>query len=97
MKSVGLVGPTWRSRLHTIVSMGQFKFIVRLAYWYLQNKAFEFKWDSANMTKSTTNHGVKYKEVDEERLCVVGPAPYQVNSFQWFLLFEMETKTYLVL
>lgn len=74
--------------------MGQFKFVVWLAYWYLQNETFDFEWDSANMTKSSTKHGVSVDEVeslfalkiavpigrqvspevDEERLCVVGPA-----------------------
>lgn len=74
--------------------MGQFKFVVWLAYWYLQNETFDFEWDSANMTKSTAKHGVSVDEVesifalkmavaigrqvspevDEERLCVVGPA-----------------------
>lgn len=74
--------------------MGQFKFVVWLAYWYLQNETFDFEWDSANTTKSSTKHGVSVDEVeslfalkmavpigrqvspevDEERLCVVGPA-----------------------
>lgn len=74
--------------------MGQFKFVIWLAYWYLQNESFEFEWDSANMNKSSTKHGVSCDEVeslfslkmavpigrqispevDEERLCVVGPA-----------------------
>jgi uncharacterized DUF497 family protein len=74
--------------------MGQFKFVVWLAYWYLQNESFEFEWDSANLTKSSSKHGVSCDEVesifllkmavpigrqisplvDEERLCIVGPA-----------------------
>jgi len=73
--------------------MGQFKFALWLAYWYLQNETFEFEWDSGNLTKSTQKHGVIAEEVesafnlkmavpigrqispevDEERLCVVGP------------------------
>ena len=44
--------------------MGQFKFVVWLAYWYLQNESFEFEWDSANMNKSSTKHGVSCDEVE---------------------------------
>lgn len=74
--------------------MGQFKFVLWLAYWYLQNETFEFEWDHGNSTKSSTKHGVNASEVesvftlrmavpigrqispevDEERLCVVGPS-----------------------
>jgi len=74
--------------------MGQFKFVLWLAYWYLQNETFEFEWDQGNYTKSSTKHGVDSDEVesvftlrmavpigrqmspevDEERLCVVGPS-----------------------
>lgn len=74
--------------------MGQFKFVLWLAYWYLQNDSFEFEWDSGNLTKSLAKHGVNVKEVEsifmlkmavpigrqirpeveEERLCVVGPS-----------------------
>jgi len=74
--------------------MGQFKFVLWLAYWYLQNETFEFEWDHGNYTKSSTKHGVDSDEVesvfmlrmavpigrqispevDEERLCVVGPS-----------------------
>ena len=74
--------------------MGQFKFILWLAYWYLQNESFEFEWDSGNSTKSKNKHGVDSDEVesvfnlrmavpigrqvspevDEERLCMIGPS-----------------------
>ena len=74
--------------------MGQFKFVIWLAYWYLTSDSFEFEWDSGNLSKSDTKHGVPPEEVeslfnlksgvpigrqvsppvDEERLCLVGPA-----------------------
>jgi uncharacterized protein len=74
--------------------MGQFKFVLWLAYWYLQNESFEYQWDSGNYTKSTAKHGVSSEDVEsvfnlrmavpigrqvspsveEERLCVIGPA-----------------------
>jgi uncharacterized DUF497 family protein len=74
--------------------MGQFKFILWLAYWYYQSEAFEFEWDPGNYTKSNQKHGMPSEEVetvfelkmaapigrqhspevDEERLCIVGPA-----------------------
>lgn len=38
--------------------MGQFKFVLWLAYWYLQSETFEFEWDSGNSTKSSTKHGI---------------------------------------
>ncbi len=44
--------------------MGQFKFVLWLAYWYLQNDSFEFDWDGGNSTKSTTKHGVSTEEVE---------------------------------
>ena len=73
--------------------MAQFKFILWLAYWYLQERDFEFEWDKGNATKSNSKHGVNADEVesmfntglaaplgrqvspevDEERLCIVGP------------------------
>lgn len=73
--------------------MAQFKFILWLAYWYLQSEDFSFEWDSGNSTKSVVKHGVKQSEVEslfilkmgvplgrqispdveEERLCIVGP------------------------
>ena len=73
--------------------MGQFKFILWLAYWYLQSETFEFEWDGGNSSKSNSKHGVSSieieevfelkfavpigrqisPEVDEERLCIVGP------------------------
>jgi uncharacterized DUF497 family protein len=74
--------------------MGLFKFVLWLAYWYLQNETFEFEWDHGNYTKSRAKHGVDSDEVesvfnlrmavpigrqispevDDERLCVVGPS-----------------------
>ena len=74
--------------------MGQFRFVLWLAYWYLQSDSFEFEWDDGNSTKSLRKHGVPdvdveslfdlkqgvplgrqvSPKVDEERLCVVGPA-----------------------
>lgn len=44
--------------------MGQFKFVLWLAYWYLQNESFEFEWDSGNFTKSLAKHGVDTDEVE---------------------------------
>ncbi len=74
--------------------MGQFQFILWLAYWYEQNEFFEFEWDSGNIAKNSIKHGVNMEEVetvfvyrlavpigrqvspevDEERLCIVGPS-----------------------
>ena len=85
--------------------MGQFKFILWLAYWYLQTDTFEFEWDSGNSAKSKVKHGVSAEEVesvfslklavplgrqvspevDEERLCMVGP------SFDGKLIFVVFT------
>ena len=73
--------------------IGQFKFVLWLAYWYLQNESLEFEWDGGNSTKSSSKHGVDSEEVEslfnlrmgvpmgrqinpeveEERLCMVGP------------------------
>lgn len=44
--------------------MGQFKFILWLAYWYLQSDSFEFDWDDGNSTKSVSKHGVIADEVE---------------------------------
>lgn len=44
--------------------MGQFQFILWLAYWYLQSTGFEFEWDSGNSTKSAQKHGVGSEEVE---------------------------------
>ena len=44
--------------------MGQFKFVLWLAYWYLQNDTFDFEWDSGNSTKSALKHGVSSDEVE---------------------------------
>lgn len=44
--------------------MGQFRFILWLAYWYLQAAEFEFEWDSGNSSKSARKHGVEADEVE---------------------------------
>ena len=44
--------------------MGQFQFIVWLAYWYLQSDSFEFEWDTGNLSKSERKHGVAVEEVE---------------------------------
>lgn len=44
--------------------MGQFKFILWLAYWYLQTDSFEFEWDDGNLSKSARKHGVTLDEVE---------------------------------
>lgn len=44
--------------------MGQFKFVLWLAYWYLQNESFDFEWDAGNFTKSLAKHGVDTDEVE---------------------------------
>ena len=73
--------------------MAHFRFILWLAYWYLQSELFEFEWDRGNSFKSQDKHDVSQieiesvfelmlavplgrqisPEVDEERLCLVGP------------------------
>lgn len=74
--------------------MGQFKFVLWLAYWYFRSESFKFEWDRGNLLKSKFKHGISDEEVeevfnlkiavalgqqilpevDEERLCLVGPA-----------------------
>ena len=44
--------------------MGRFKFVLWLAYWYLQSKSFKFEWDKGNSTKSEQKHGVAQEEVE---------------------------------
>ena len=44
--------------------MGQFRFILWLAYWYLQNDLFEFEWDRGNVHKSHDKHGVSPDEIE---------------------------------
>jgi uncharacterized protein len=44
--------------------MSQFKFMLWLAYWYLQTDTFEFEWDSGNHMKSNQKHGIPTKEVE---------------------------------
>ncbi len=53
--------------------MAQFKFMLWLAYWYLQNEIFEFEWDRGNLMKSHDKHGVDPIEIEsvfELRLAV---------------------------
>lgn len=45
-------------------NVGQFKFALWLAYWYLQAESFSFDWDEANSTKSVSKHGVPSDEVE---------------------------------
>ena len=45
--------------------MAQFKFILWLAYWYLQTEVFEFEWDSGNSTKSFQKHKIKVESAEE--------------------------------
>jgi uncharacterized DUF497 family protein len=52
--------------------MGQFRFILWLAYWYLQNVKFEFEWDSGNSNKSFVKHGVEITEVESVFLMRLG-------------------------
>ena len=44
--------------------MAQFRFILWLAYWYLQNDRFEFEWDRGNFRKSQDKHDVSPDEVE---------------------------------
>lgn len=44
--------------------MAQFKFILWLAYWYLQTEFFEFDWDQGNSSKSAIKHGVAADEIE---------------------------------
>jgi uncharacterized DUF497 family protein len=44
--------------------MGQFQFILWLAYWYIQTDSFEFEWDTGNLAKSASKHGVAIDEVE---------------------------------
>jgi uncharacterized DUF497 family protein len=44
--------------------MGQFRFILWLANWYLESEAFEFEWDQGNLAKSSVKHGVPREEVE---------------------------------
>lgn len=45
--------------------MGQFKFILWLAYWYLQSEVFEFEWDHGNSVKNHSKHGIAADEIEE--------------------------------
>lgn len=47
-----------------MLCVGQFKFVLWLAYWYLQAEFFEFEWDHGNATKSSRKHGVPTEEVE---------------------------------
>ena len=44
--------------------MAQFKFILWLAYWYLQSDLFEFEWDRGNLNKSLNKHDVSPDEIE---------------------------------
>ncbi|MBF0361537.1 MAG: BrnT family toxin [Oligoflexia bacterium] len=44
--------------------MGQFKFVVWLAHWYLQQESFIFEWDQGNSTKNQSKHGVSTTDVE---------------------------------
>ncbi len=44
--------------------MGQFQFVIWLAYWYVTADSFEFEWDSGNYSKSAAKHGVPVEEVE---------------------------------
>lgn len=44
--------------------MAQFKFILWLAYWYLQNDRFDFEWDRGNINKSRDKHRVDPEDVE---------------------------------
>lgn len=44
--------------------MGQFQFILWLAYWYFQETSFDFEWDQSNSHKSAKKHDVSIEEVE---------------------------------
>ena len=44
--------------------MGQFRFILWMAYWYFHSKKFDFQWDAGNIKKSLIKHGVDVLEVE---------------------------------
>jgi uncharacterized protein len=44
--------------------MGQFRFILWVAYWYSQSESFEFQWDAGNSEKSEKKHGVAIEDVE---------------------------------
>jgi uncharacterized DUF497 family protein len=44
--------------------MGQFKFALWFAYWYIQSESFLFEWDNGNSVKSVSKHGVPLNEVE---------------------------------
>ncbi len=47
-----------------MLSVGRFRFIIWLAYWYSQSESFEFEWDEGNLTKSINKHGVTKETVE---------------------------------
>ena len=60
--------------------MARFKFIIWLAYWYFQNRSFEFDWDTGNISKSVTKHGVSADEVESVfELRLAAPIGEQVS------------------
>ena len=52
--------------------MGQFKFLLWLAQWYLNSRTFEFDWDKGNLSKSLKKHGVDPIEVESAFLLGLG-------------------------
>ena len=59
--------------------MAQFKFVLWLAYWYLQNELFEFEWDQGNLTKSQKKHDVSPDEIESVfELKLAGPLGRQI-------------------
>ncbi len=44
--------------------MAQFRFLLWLAYWYLQHEIFQFEWDRGNQNKSWSKHSVGPNEIE---------------------------------
>lgn len=62
--------------------MAQFKFILWLAYWYLQTEIFEFEWDRGNSSKSSIKHGVNTNEIESVFSLKMGvPIGRQISPF----------------
>jgi len=62
------------------VLVGQFEFILWLAYWYQHQNEFRFDWDIANSTKSKDKHGVDTEEVESVfELKLAAPLGRQVS------------------
>jgi len=45
--------------------MAKWEFVEWLLVWLLETSHFEFEWDSGNITKSASKHGVSVKKVEE--------------------------------